>query len=45
VADVRERRYQAAGKDSTYLMALSGDETCDATMAGTAARFINHSCG
>jgi histone-lysine N-methyltransferase SETD1 len=45
VADIRERRYQAAGLDSTYLMALSKSEVCDATMAGTVARFINHSCG
>ncbi|KIY96523.1 putative myeloid/lymphoid or mixed-lineage leukemia [Monoraphidium neglectum] len=26
-------------------MALSKSEVCDATMAGTVARFINHSCG
>ncbi|KAI8465999.1 MAG: hypothetical protein J3K34DRAFT_524920 [Monoraphidium minutum] len=45
VADIRERRYQAAGVDSTYLMALSQDEVVDATVAGSVARFINHSCG
>jgi SET domain-containing protein len=47
VADVRERRYREEGlpEGSTYLMALGGDMTVDATRAGTIARFINHSCG
>lgn len=43
VADVRERRYQRLGI-GCYMFRHGDDDVVDATVAGNAARFINHSC-
>ena len=43
VCDARERRYQAQGTDN-YLFRLDASWVVDATRAGNAARFVNHSC-
>jgi len=49
LTDKREQTYQRArpngcGDDGCYMFRLSQSEVVDATVAGNAARFINHSC-
>lgn len=44
VADVREKRYEAAGIGSSYLFRVDHDYIIDATRRGGLARFINHCC-
>jgi len=43
VADVRERRYDAAGI-GCYMFRCGDDSVVDSTKCGNVARFINHSC-
>jgi len=43
VSDIRERRYEKLGIDSSYMFRMD-DEIIDATKKGNLARFINHSC-
>lgn len=43
VCEAREVRYRAAGVDC-YMFRIDPDWVIDATYAGNAARFINHSC-
>jgi len=43
LADLREKRYEAAGRDN-YLFRVDDEWVVDATMEGGTARFINHSC-
>jgi histone-lysine N-methyltransferase SETD1 len=44
VSALREKRYEAAGEDSSYLFRLDEEYVIDATYQGSIARFINHSC-
>jgi histone-lysine N-methyltransferase SETD1 len=44
LADRREAMYEAKGLDSSYLFKIDDDTVVDATVRGSAARFINHSC-
>ncbi|KAF6257447.1 transcription factor [Scenedesmus sp. NREL 46B-D3] len=44
LSDTRERMYEAAGQDSSYLFRIDGEWVADATVRGGRARFINHSC-
>ncbi|WIA10532.1 hypothetical protein OEZ85_010720 [Tetradesmus obliquus] len=44
LSDTRERMYEAAGQDSSYLFRIDSDWVADATVRGGRARFINHSC-
>ncbi|XP_024528204.1 histone-lysine N-methyltransferase, H3 lysine-4 specific [Selaginella moellendorffii] len=44
VADLRERRYEKMGIDSSYLFRVDAENVVDATKHGGLARFINHSC-
>ncbi|EFJ43946.1 histone H3 methyltransferase, partial [Volvox carteri f. nagariensis] len=41
--DVRQRQYDAAGY-ADYMFAVDDNWVVDATLAGNAARFINHCC-
>ncbi|GIL78652.1 hypothetical protein Vretifemale_8070, partial [Volvox reticuliferus] len=41
--DVRQRQYDAAGY-ADYMFAIDDSWVVDATLAGNAARFINHCC-
>ncbi|GAA57433.1 histone-lysine N-methyltransferase trithorax, partial [Clonorchis sinensis] len=43
VCETREIRYRSAGVDC-YMFRIDSDLVIDATYAGNAARFINHSC-
>ncbi|KAK9841637.1 hypothetical protein WJX74_009147 [Apatococcus lobatus] len=43
-AERRAHVYEAVGLQHTYIMSLSSDLQIDATMMGSTARFINHSC-
>ncbi|KAF8572203.1 hypothetical protein P879_01419 [Paragonimus westermani] len=43
ICEIREVRYRAAGVDC-YMFRIDQDLVIDATYAGNAARFINHSC-
>ncbi|CAD7700011.1 unnamed protein product [Ostreobium quekettii] len=44
VAEIREKRYESEGRDSSYLFRLDDEWVVDATDTGGIARFINHSC-
>lgn len=44
VADIRERRYDKMGLGSSYLFRLDEGWVIDASMKGSTARFVNHSC-
>ena len=44
VAETRERARSRAGSAATYMFAAGGGWVVDATNAGGAARYINHSC-
>ena len=43
VADIREARYEATGRDC-YLLKVDDAHMIDSTVAGNMARFTNHSC-
>jgi SET domain-containing protein len=43
LADLRERKYEATGRDN-YLFRVDDKWVVDATLQGGTARFINHSC-
>nr|GLL36179.1 histone-lysine N-methyltransferase ATX4-like [Ipomoea trifida] len=43
VSDVREARYNAAGRDC-YLFGINEDMVIDATMKGSLTRLFNHCC-
>ncbi|CAG0900918.1 unnamed protein product [Darwinula stevensoni] len=43
VADIREKIYESKGM-GCYMFRVDEDTVIDATMAGSSARFINHSC-
>eukprot|EP00959_Pyramimonas_sp_CCMP1952_P223129 4664675-Pyramimonas_sp.AAC.1 len=42
VADRREAWYESKGMDSSYLFRIDDEFVVDATVQGSAARFINH---
>ena len=44
LADVREKRYEETGVQSTYLFKIDMSTVIDATVKGSRARYINHSC-
>ena len=44
VADKRERAYELSGEGSCYMFRLDMKRIVDATMIGSMARFMNHSC-
>jgi len=43
-ADAREALYQANSMDRDYMMCVAENNYVDATIGGSEARFINHSC-
>jgi SET domain-containing protein len=43
VADIREERYRKAGAGD-YMFSLADGTVVDATVRGSPARFVNHSC-
>ena len=44
VADIREKKYEISGEGSCYMFRLDLHRIVDATMIGSMARFMNHSC-
>jgi len=44
VSNRREKRYQANGREATYLFAIDESWVIDSTKKGNIARFFNHSC-
>jgi [histone H3]-lysine4 N-trimethyltransferase SETD1 len=44
IADKREKQYELSGEGSCYMFRLDAQRIVDATMMGSMARFMNHSC-
>ena len=44
IADIREKQYEISGEGSCYMFRLDLHRIVDATMIGSMARFMNHSC-
>lgn len=44
IADAREKQYEAAGIDRTYMFSVDSKTIIDAMKWGNDSRFINHSC-
>ena len=44
VANIREKKYEISGEGSCYMFRLDLHRIVDATMIGSTARFMNHSC-
>jgi [histone H3]-lysine4 N-trimethyltransferase SETD1 len=44
IADKREKEYELSGEGSCYMFRLDAHRIVDATMIGSMARFMNHSC-
>lgn len=44
IADKREKEYELSGEGSCYMFRLDALRIVDATMMGSMARFMNHSC-
>ena len=44
LAEYREKKYEEKGIGSSYLFRIDDEWVIDATMYGSNARFINHSC-